>query len=295
MAGIGLNEIIIFGLIVIVIFFGATKIPALFRSMGRATGEFRRFEMDDGTGPHNLIVDEDGFVWYSGNRAAHIGRIDPRSGEISKFRTSVRDPHTLVFDHEGDIWFTAQGANHVGKFTRATESLVEIPVPTPSSRPYGIKIDSDNRPWIALFGTNKIATVDPESMELREFVLPREEIRPRRIGITSDDMIWYVDYRGGMLGRLNPTDGQVTEWAMPGGEQSRPYGMAIDDEDRIWFVESGVQPNLFVGFDTEDETFIDGVALESGGGTVRHMHYDRATNAVWFGADTNTIGRAQLP
>ena len=37
-----------------------------------ATGDFRRYELEPGTGPHNLIVDEDGFVWYAGKpRDAH--------------------------------------------------------------------------------------------------------------------------------------------------------------------------------------------------------------------------------
>lgn len=259
------------------------------------TGEFTRFDLEDGTGPHNLIVDPEGYVWYSGNRASHIGKLDPRSGEIAKFRTSSRDPHTLVFDGHGDIWFTAQGANHVGKLTVATEEIVEIPVPTEGSRPYGIKIDSDNRPWIALFGTNKLATVDPSTMQLEEIELPDPETRPRRLEITSDDMVWWVDYTRGYLGRLDPATREITEWAMPGGPGSLPYGMAVDDEDRVWFVESGLRPNRFVGFDPETETFFSITEIESGGGTVRHMMFHEPTRSIWFGTDTNYIGRAQVP
>jgi len=60
-------------------------------------------------------------------------------------------------------------------------------------------------------------------------------------------------------------------------------------------VETGPQPNRFVGFDPGTKTFLAPVAIPSGGGSVRHMHFDRATNAIWFGTDTNTIGRALLP
>ena len=52
--------------------------------------------------------------------------------------------------------------------------------------------------------------------------------------------------------------------------------------------------SLFVGFDTRFKTFTKGVPIESGGGTVRHMHYDKASDSIWFGTDTNAIGRAQL-
>ena len=82
------------------------------------SGEFKRFELDPGTGPHNLIVDASGMVWYAGNRTAHIGRLDPATGRITKYPMpdpAARDPHTLVFDSRGDIWFTLQGAKEMIK------------------------------------------------------------------------------------------------------------------------------------------------------------------------------------
>lgn len=261
-------------------------------------GEFKRYELEPGTGPHNLIVDDDGFVWYSGNRARHIGKLDPKDGTITKFlmpNDAARDPHTLIFDQAGDIWFTVQGGNFVGKMTRASGEIHLIEVPTPRARPYGIVITSENRPFIAEFGSNKIATVDPTTMELREHVLPREGSRPRRIAVTSDDIIWYADYAQGFLGRLDPATGKVQEWATPGGSGARPYAMAADDHDRLWFVESGPDPNRLVGFDPRTQQFFSVTDIESGGGTVRHMVFHEPTRQIWFGTDANTIGRAQIP
>src|SRR5688572_1273345 len=31
------------------------------------TGEFKRYEIDPGTNPHNLVVDRRGMVWFTGN------------------------------------------------------------------------------------------------------------------------------------------------------------------------------------------------------------------------------------
>ena len=261
------------------------------------TGEFDRIDLDDATGPHNLIVGEDGSVWYAGNLAAHIGRIDPATREIEKIAMpdpAARDPHTLIFDDAGDIWFTVQGGNFIGKLTRETEEVQLIPVPTERSRPYGIEIAADGTVWVVLLGTNKLASVDPETMQLIEYEIPRAEARPRRIGLTDDGRIWYVDYAGGMLGAYDPAAKSFEEWAAPAGEDSRPYGMAVDGEDRIWFVETGVQPNRFVGFDPASGSYFAASDVPSGGGTVRHMHYHEPTNTIWFGADTNTIGRAAL-
>ncbi|MGH7544950.1 MAG: virginiamycin B lyase family protein [Gemmatimonadota bacterium] len=261
------------------------------------TGEFRRYELEAGAGPHNLIVDPKGSVWYAGNRAAHIGKLDPKTGEIVKFPTPnpARDPHTLVFDSKGDIWFTNQGGNAVGKLTTATGDVRVIPVPTPNARPYGIGVDKSGRPWIVLLGTNKLATVDPATMQLREITIPRAGTRPRRIAITSDQKIWYVDYAGGALGRYDPATGAFEEWPAPSGERARPYAMAVDDKDRLWFVETGPAPNRLVGFDPKTKEFFSVTEIPSGGGTVRHMVFHAPTRTLWFGTDENTIGRARVP
>jgi len=271
------------------------------------SGEFTKWDLEDGTGPHNLIVDADGIVWYAGNRARHIGRLDPATGEITKFvvpNEAATDPHTLIWAPDGTIWFTVQGGNFVGHFDPSTGEygqLVEMPQAPGrggqmgSTRPYGIKHDSEGRPWIALFNTNAIASVDPTTYERTVYRLPDEQSRPRRLVVDSNDDVWYVDYSQGRLGKLDTESGDIREWPLPGGEGARPYGMAIDAADRIWFVETGIDPNHFVGFDPRTEAFFSRVPVESGGGTIRHMYYEPESNTVWFGTDTNNVGRAVLP
>jgi len=261
------------------------------------TGEFKRYELGKGAGPHNLIVADDGYVWYAGNRRAHIGRLDPNTGDVKKYAMpdGVNDPHTLVFDGDGGIWFTAQFSNYIGHLDIESGAVRIVEMPVNRSRPYGIKMDSKGNPWVVLFGTNKLATVDPGTMELTTFDLEREDARPRRIVITSDDMIWYGDYAQGFLGRYNPVTGTFREWPLPEGTRARPYGMASDNEDRIWLVDGGISPNQFIGFDTQSSEFIGSTSIPSGGGTVRHMYFQDSANAIWFGTDTNYIGRALLP
>jgi len=155
-------------------------------------------------------------------------------------------------------------------------------------------MDRNDRPWAVLFGTNKLATVDPRTFVLTEYPLPRPAARPRRLDFTSDGALWYCDYAGGMLGRFDPATREVQEWPMPGGAASRPYALLADDRDRVWVVETGVQPNMFVGFDARERRFLPGAPVPGGAGTVRHMMFDAVRGALWFGTDANTIGRAQV-
>lgn len=260
------------------------------------TGKFTQVPLDEGAGPHNLIVEADGTVWYAGNRAGHIGRYRVGEGihKIPMPIPSARDPHTLIFDGHGKIWFTLQGANMIGRLDMKTEKVDIVKVPLGRYRPYGITIDPSGRVWVALFGDNKLAVVDPESLDLLEITLPRTDSRPRRLLASADGMIWYGDYRGGKLGRLDPDSGEITEWPLPGGPASRPYAMALDVDERIWLVETGSNPNRFVGFDPKTGKFFETVDVPSGGGSVRHMMLHRETNSIWFGTDANTVGRLKV-
>lgn len=263
------------------------------------TGEFKRYELDPGVNPHNVIVDRSGTPWYAGNRARHIGKLDPATGKVTKFMmpdTTARDPHTLIFDNKQEnIWFSVQFANFVGRLNMASGKVDLVRMTRNGSRPYGIMVDAEDRPWFVLFGTNRIGTIDPKTMALKEYDLPNERSRPRRIALTSDGMVWYGDYTRGYLGRLDPKTGAVKEWANPSGATSLPYAMTMDEQDRIWYVETGVRPNRLVGFDPRTETVFSNTPVEpSGAGTVRHMVYDPKTKVIWWGADTNMLGRAEV-
>jgi virginiamycin B lyase len=262
-----------------------------------ATGTFTRVELEEGTGPHNVIVDGRD-VWFSGNRKAYIGRLNPATGEIRKYPMlagKAEDPHTLAMGAGGRLWFTAQMSNAVGTLDTRTGDIRLVDLPSAGSRPYGMVVDPKGRPWFDEFGSDTLGTVDPTTLELVEYPLAQAGTRPRRIGLTSDGGVWYTDYARGRLGRLDDRTGKVREWVLPGGEQSLPYAMAVDDKDRIWAVETGPQPNVMVGFDPKAQRVFASAAIPSGGGTVRHMVFVPRTREIWFGTDKGTIGRLKVP
>jgi virginiamycin B lyase len=259
------------------------------------TGQFRKYELDPGTNPHTCIVDSKGFVWYAGNRNGTIGRIDPKTGEITRYKmtdSTVRDPHTM-FDRNGNIWFTAQGSNAIGYLDVATGKFRYVKPPIAgnmrSNNPYGIVLDSKGHPWFNLFATNMIGTIDPETFELKTYPLASDSTRNRRIAITSDDQIYYTDYRRGRLGHLDPKTGKVTDWPLPGGPASLPYGMIIDDQNRVWVAETGSQPNKLVGFDPKTGRFFHNSIIPGERNTVRHMFFDKKTRQIWWGMDSGAI------
>ena len=264
------------------------------------SGDFKRYEIDAGTNPHNLVI-EKGMVWFTGNRNNRLVKLDPATGKLTTFMipdTTVRDPHTMIFDPKtGVAWFTAQGAGTVGRFDPKTEQF-RLWKTGQQTRPYGIVLDSKGQPWFDLFGTNKIGTVDTKTMELKTFPIPNDSARPRRIAITSDDQIYFGDYRRGYLGHLDPKTGKVVEYALPLGARSLPYAMTTDDKDNIWVAQNGYPgtPSTLVAFDPKTKKFVAEVPVgKPAPNTIRHMTFDKSTRQIWFGTDQGTIGRISVP
>jgi virginiamycin B lyase len=261
------------------------------------TKRFERIEIPDEAHPHTVIVGPDGAPWYAGNQDATIVRIDPVSHLPRSYpmpSDAVGDPHTMVFDRAGMLWFTAQNGNSIGRLDPRSGEVRILPSPTPQSRPYGILMDKNGLIWADLFGSDQIARVDPRTMALTTVKLPATNARPRRIATTSDGHIWWGDYTRGKLGRLNPATGQITEYDNPGGLRSLPYAMTADDRDRIWYVETGQQPNRLVAVDGRNGQVLGTWAVPGTPNTVRHMVFDPRTRSLWFGTDYNDLVRVRL-
>ena len=289
------------------------------------TGAFKRIDLIDEPGPQSMVVAGNGIVWFTGTARGYIGRFDPRSRQIARIPmpyAAAADPHTLIMElGERNIWFTLQASNMIARLRIDSSTVDLIALRTPNAAPDGIASAPNGSPWFALSGVNKIGTVDPRTFVLTEYALLRTDARPRRIAFTTDGRLWYGDFAEGYLGMFTPDGGGAAvgavpaasansgkgaekasgtgarvmkEWPLPAGKTSHPYGLAVDSKDRVWIVETGTQPNKLVGFDPKTERFFSSTAVPSGGGTVRDLHYDRASNGLWFGTDANTIGYAKL-
>ena len=261
------------------------------------TEEFFRYDLRSGTEPAGLLVDADRVLWYASSRRRHIGSMNPGTGRTVEYEMperKARDVRSMAFDQNGDIWFTVEKGNFVGRLQVASGDVELIEVPERNALPLGITIDATNKPWVTASGRAALLSVDPGAMDILEVALPNDASRPMRIVTTGDGRLWYSDFALGLLGRYDPVSGAVAEWQMPGGENSQPFGMAVDRNGRIWIVETGSIPNRLVGFDTSSGAFLTETDIPSGAGSVSHLHYSEASGEVWFGTATNYIGRARV-
>ena len=261
------------------------------------SAEFNRYDLRKGTAPAALLVDGNRNIWYASGKRRHIGMLNPGTGRVTEFEMpdrQAKDLRTLVFDRTGDLWFTAQAGNFVGRLRLSDSTIDLVPVPTRKSGPFGIAVNSRSELWVAASQRNALIHVDPVNMSVTEIATPHEDSRLRRLVVTSDDRVWYADYALGSLGRYDPRSGQFSEWPMPGGTGSRPFGMTVDRDDRIWVIETGRVPNRLIAFDTKTTSFLTETDIPSGAGSVSQLFYAEWSGEIWFGTESNYVGRARV-
>jgi virginiamycin B lyase len=85
-----------------------------------------------GSHPHDPLAAADGSIWYTGQMASTLGRVDPKTGVFKEYRTKTpaSGPHGLVADDAGNIWFTANFAGYIGRLDPTTGASSSIICPT---------------------------------------------------------------------------------------------------------------------------------------------------------------------
>src|SRR5260370_24643522 len=70
-----------------------------------------------GSRPHDPLATKDGAIWYSGQMANVLGRLDPKTGQFKEYplKTPHSGPHGLVEDRDRNIWYTRNTRAVVGK------------------------------------------------------------------------------------------------------------------------------------------------------------------------------------
>ena len=91
-----------------------------------------------GSRPHDPAVAPDGSLWYTGQAANKLGRLDPVSGKFKEFplKTPSSGPHGLAADADGNIWFTAISKGYIGKLDPRSGAVTEYHLPDGADDPH---------------------------------------------------------------------------------------------------------------------------------------------------------------
>src|SRR5438128_11688120 len=105
-------------------------------------GQLREFDLPRGHGPHGLVADRDGNIWYTANAAGAIAKLDPKTGQVAEYKMpdpAAHDPHTPIFAQDGTAWFMVRNGNFTCRLDPTTRAVLREKPLIPREGRYGSK------------------------------------------------------------------------------------------------------------------------------------------------------------
>ena len=190
-----------------------------------------------GSRPHDPLATDDGSIWWAGQFANRLGRLDPSTGAMQEFplETANSGPHGLIDDADGNIWFTAAYQGYIGKLDPNTGDVTEYPVPEGVRGPHTPIFDQRGTLWFTT-PSGHVGRLVPETEEMIISETPTSGAFPYGIQVNSKGVPWYVDFRGNRVGSIDPKTVEITEYQLP-QRGSRPRRIALTPDDAVWYTD----------------------------------------------------------
>jgi virginiamycin B lyase len=209
-------------------------------AVGTLQVEIKEYEVPTkNSRPHDPAVAPDGALWYTGQAANKLGRLDPKTGEFKEFplKTAGSGPHGLAADKDGNIWFTAIAGRYVGKLDPKTGEISEYR-PSDGSQidPHTPVFDHDGVLWFTNEETNHIGRLDPKTGKVTLITVPTPHAVPYGIVILQNNKPFFCEFGTHKLAVLEPATMTIHEYALP-NPGARPRRLALAPDGSIFYTD----------------------------------------------------------
>jgi streptogramin lyase len=225
--------------------------------------------------PHDVILDADGMVWYSNFGEQAVGRLDPKTGQVTEF--SVPEPKKgwptgelgLQADKDGNLWFGMMFQAGVAKLDRKAGQFQAFTLPadfnkdmTQVNMAAPQRSFVDGKVWLQNNGFASIHRLDAVSGKMENFTPFQDSKEGENHNIydvipDSHNNAYFTDFANEHIGRVDGKTGKVDLYPTP-TRGSAPRRGQMDAQDRLWFGE--YRGNRIGMFDTKTQQFQEWVA-----------------------------------
>jgi virginiamycin B lyase len=148
-------------------------------------------------------------------------------------------PHDPLATKDGAIWWTGQLSNKLGRLDPKIGTIREYFLKGPNTGPHGLTEDAAGNIWFTGNSAGLIGKLDPRTGITTEYKLPDPNAKdPHTLVFDHDGVLWFTVQQANMVGRLDPKTGEIKLVTSP-TPKSRPYGMAVNSRNEVYFVEFG--------------------------------------------------------
>jgi virginiamycin B lyase len=189
-----------------------------------------------GSRPHDPLAAPDGAMWYTGQMANVLGRLDPKTGKIREYTLPPQSgPHGLTFGPDGNVWYTANFAGYIGMLDPKSGAVRRYKLPDPDARdPHTLVFDQKGVLWFTVQSANMVGRLDPKSGVIKLVASPTPKSNPYGMVINSKGVPFFDEFGSNKIGAIDPATMQIKEYVLP-HQDSRPRRIAITPDDIIWY------------------------------------------------------------
>lgn len=195
------------------------------------------FAVPRGDHPHDVAPARDGGVWYTGQHAGVLGRLDPATGKIDRIKLGEDSaPHGVIVGPDGAPWITDGGLNAIVRVDPATRAVKAWPLPKDRANANLNTAVFDARGRIWFTGQSGVyGRLDPASGAMQVWDAPRGA-GPYGIAATPSGEIWFVSLAGNYLAQVDIETGEPSVVEPPTKKQGARRVWS-DDKGRLWVSE----------------------------------------------------------
>ena len=182
----------------------------------------------------------DGLIWWTGQWADLVTRLDPETGEMREFDLPAgARAHTVTAAEDGMIWYTGNGNGTMGRLDTETGEITEYPMPDPAAGdPHSAIVAPDGRVYFTVQRGNMVGRLNPVSGVVDLVTMPVQRARPYGIKQARDGTIWVGANGSNHLFSLDPETLEITSHEIPDAD-SHVRRLDIAPDGKVWYVNSG--------------------------------------------------------
>jgi virginiamycin B lyase len=191
-----------------------------------------------GSRPHDPLATPDGAIWYTGQFANLLGRMDPKTHQIKEYPLPANaGPHGLIDDKDGNIWYAANFGSHIGKLDPKTGKVTQYPMPDPKVKDVHTLIwDQKGMMFFTAQNANVVGRLNPKTGEVKIVPSPTPKSRPYGLVVSSKGIPYFVEFGANKIASINPDTLEIKEYVLPHAD-SRPRRIAITSDDVLWYAD----------------------------------------------------------
>lgn len=264
-------------------------------TVGTLTVQIKEYDVPTAKSrPHDPALAPDGSLWYTGQAANKLGRLDPQTGQFKEYplKTPKSGPHGLAADRDGNIWFTAISGGYVGKLDPNSGDITEYRAPGGTEiDPHTPAFDHNGILWFTNEETNYIGRLDPKTGRMTLAKVPTPHAVPYGIVVLPNNHPFFCEFGANKLGTIDPATMTIHEYTLPNAE-ARPRRLALASDGTIFYTDYA---RGYVGhFDPASGKLLKEWPSPSGSGSNPYGIAITSDGKVWYaetGVTPNTLVR----